>query len=143
MKESELLKKIQLRATEMGARLFRNNVGKTWTGLSVLISKEETYRLFPGDVVIRKARRFIAGLDKGSSDLIGWVPVKITEDMVGQTFAIFFAVEGKIGKLKTTPEQESFIGAVNHSGGRAVVIRDDLEIVSEIESIKINAGGKL
>jgi len=141
MKESELLKLIQLKATALGARLFRNNVGVGWNGKSEFIQQENTYRLYPGDVVIRHARKFHAGLCKGSSDLIGWVPIKITQDMVGQTFAVFLAAEGKTGKQKTTPEQEAFIGAVNAAGGRAVVIRDEFQIEGEIKNIKTTAGG--
>ena len=142
MKEPELLKRIQLIATEMGARLFRNNIGKGWIGKSVIINSSQQVYVNPGDVVIRNARRFHAGLGKGSCDLIGWTPVIITEEMVGQKFAIFTGVEGKTGRLKATAEQNDFIHTVNNSGGRAVIIRDNPELIrSEIENIKNTAGG--
>jgi len=144
MKEPELIKQIQLRASKLGARLFRNSVGKGWQGKAHRIEREETYRLYKGDVIIRKARRVEYGLCIGSADTVGWIPVKITEDMVNQTFAIFFAAEVKARGTRVTKEQQDFITAVNLSGGRACIIRDDpAHIDSEILNIKITAGGKL
>jgi hypothetical protein len=64
------------------------------------------------------------GLCKGSSDLIGWTPVTITEDMVGKKIAVFTAIEVKLnknGKYKATDLQKAFISAVNNAGGFAGV----------------------
>jgi len=142
MKESELLKQIQLIASKMGARLFRNNVGKSWIGKPIKFETEQTITVGPGDVLIRYARRFESGLCKGSHDLIGWCPLKITKEHEGQTFAIFFSVEAKTGKLKLTPEQSDFMDAVNLAGGRAVEIRDVPELIeNEIKYVGDNAGG--
>jgi hypothetical protein len=142
MKEKELLTRIQLKASALGARLFRNNVGQGWIGKSTFYSVASKVNIRPGDVVIRGARRFHAGLCKGSSDLIGFVPVEITEDMVGQKFAVFLAIEGKTGKDKLRPEQVDFVNLVNNMGGRAVVLRDPELINNEIMGIKVTAGGK-
>ncbi len=64
-----------------------------------------------------------AGLGKGSSDLIGWTPTIVTMDMVGDTVAVFTAIEVKVPGAYTKPtrlaEQESFIAAVRRDGGFA------------------------
>lgn len=105
--ETALVRRLMLRATELGGRLFRNNVGQ--------------YTDRNGNVI-----RY--GLCVGSSDLIGWTPVTITPDMVGQTIAVFTAVEAKTLRGKPTMAQISFLSAVRRAGGRAILARstDDL-----------------
>ena len=78
--ESAIMKNIQVAFTNLGARLFRNNVGLAWTGRAKEIKKISNVRVGPGDVVIRNARPIKFGLFKGSSDLIGWTRLDITED---------------------------------------------------------------
>jgi len=81
--------------------MFRNNVG-----------------------VLKKAGRFVSfGLTKGSSDLIGWTSVKITQEMVGSTVAIFTAIECKSPIGKATSKQLYFVERVKLDGGYAVVAR--------------------
>lgn len=63
------------------------------------------------------------GLCKGSSDVIGAIPVEITQDMVGKTVAIFGAWEVKTATGRIRPEQKLFIAAVRKSGGRAGIAR--------------------
>lgn len=63
------------------------------------------------------------GLCKGSSDVIGAIPVEITQDMVGKKVAIFGAWEVKTKTGRVRPEQETFIAAVKRAGGRAGVAR--------------------
>jgi hypothetical protein len=74
------------------------------------------------DIVIRQARPIKFGLCVGSSDIIGWHPVKITLDHVGQTVAVFTAIEVKTLGVPTTKEQQAFIQAVNKSGGIGAVV---------------------
>lgn len=112
MKESDLIKSIQLCLTPRSIRLFRNNSGQLTTS--------------SGHVV-----RYGVG-SPGGSDLIGWTPYKITIDDVGKTIAVFTAVEVKTGKLKPTKEQLNFIDQVRKSGGRAGVaysVEDAIEII--------------
>ncbi|QKN87885.1 putativeholliday junction resolvase [Acinetobacter phage vB_AbaP_Alexa] len=89
--------------------LFRANVGQGWTG--------DITKLPDGSLLIKNPRPFNTGLPSGFSDTFGWVPVTITQDMVGQTFARFIAGEVKTAKGKVRPDQEKFLNAVNRNGG--------------------------
>lgn len=108
MREPELIRRILLRSSESGARLFRNNTGVSWVGEVILKT--------PTAITLRNYRPFHSGLCVGSSDLIGWTPVD------GR--ALFTAIEAKTGRLKPTHEQESFLAAVERAGGIARVVRE-------------------
>jgi len=71
----------------------------------------------------------VFGLCEGSSDLIGWRSITITEDMVGQRIAQFVAIEVKneAGKLRKT--QAAFLNTVAEAGGRAGVARSVTDAV--------------
>ena len=111
--ESALYPQAQLIATELGDRLFRNNVGMFQT---------------------LDGRYIRTGLCVGSSDLIGWRVVTITPDMVGATIAQFVALEAKNGRGKTTKEQEAFINTLIQAGGLAAVVRTDDDVRSALRS---------
>jgi hypothetical protein len=111
--ESILLRQIQLALSPSGTRVWRNNVATGWVG--------DVQRLSGDDVFIRNARPLHAGLCKGSSDLIGFHPVRITPEMIGCVVAVFLAVEGKTGRARTTAEQDTFQRAVEGAGGIAIV----------------------
>jgi hypothetical protein len=101
-KENNLIKKILIDRSKLGAVLFRNNTGVGFAG--------------------NPPRKIRYGLAKGSSDLIGWTVRIITPEEVGKKVAIFTAIEVKTGRLKPTPEQENFLRVVRESGGIAEVI---------------------
>ena len=126
MAESDLMRRLQIRASELGARLFRQNTGLAWVGNKIVRGNGQTIRLNPGDVVIRNARPFRAGV-AGMSDLGGWVPVTVTPDMVGKKIAIVAQVEVK-ENARPTKEQLSWIEAVNKSGGRAGIARNESDL---------------
>lgn len=136
MREPELLKRIQLKASQLGARLFRNNVARGWIGKHEVYSRETTVKVFPGDVIIRQGRRLHSGLCKGSCDLIGWIPVKVTEAMLGREVAIFTGIEGKTGKQYATDEQHAFIDTVNNMGGIARILRDADNLEAVIKEVR-------
>jgi hypothetical protein len=71
---------------------------------------------------LKDPRPLHAGLVKGSSDLVGWTPVKITPEMVGKTIAVFTAPEVK-DRGKASDEQKIFIGNVEKANGITGVIR--------------------
>jgi hypothetical protein len=61
----------------------------------------------------------------GGADLIGWTPIEITPDMIGQRVAIFTALEVKTEKGRPTKEQLAFIEAVKRAGGIAEIVRSE------------------
>lgn len=105
--EANILQAVRLYASKLGLRLFRNNVGLFTTNTG------------------RKVR---TGLCKGSSDLIGWTPITITQDMLGKTVAVFTAVECKTEKGRASKEQLNFIEQVKANGGFAVIARGEQDI---------------
>lgn len=110
---------VNLKAAAKGFALWRNQVG--------------SYKLADG-------RWLSSGLGEGSSDLIGFRRITITQEMVGDTFAQFAAVEvkkdlSKIGKMGTKErnrikKQRAFIDMVNNAGGVAFFADDTTEIPS-------------
>jgi hypothetical protein len=121
MKESEIQTRIR-RALVKFCTLFRVNVGTGWTGYRVQeFDHPKTVHVFPGDVVIRKARRFSTGLPEGTSDLLGFT-------LDGRILAI----ECKSAKGKPSEAQVKFLEAIRAAGGIAGVCRsvdDALELV--------------
>ena len=128
MSEGDLMRRLQIRASELGARLFRQNTGLAWIGKAEQFHAPRMIRVNRGDVLVRNARSFRAGF-KGMSDIGGWVPVTITHEMVGMTFARYAQVEVKFGDGRVSTEQAAWIKAVSEAGGRAGVARsvEDLE----------------
>lgn len=115
--ESPLMRRVLLHASRLGMRLFRNQVG--------------VYQLKDG-------RWLRSGLCVGSSDLIGWTPVVVTQEMVGKTVAVFTACETKAGRKQATDEQRQFIDTVTLSGGLAVVIRAEADVDTLISLQHVN-----
>ena len=124
MKETNIQRLIMMALSKSGARIFRNNVGKAYAGKAI--------KLTNGDVVIKNPYLIKFGLCVGSSDVIGWTPVTITPDMVGQKVAIFTAIEVKKPKGRVSPEQKQFIERLTSDGGLAGVARSEHEAVEII-----------
>lgn len=108
MNESEIGKHVQVAASTVGARLFRNNCG-------TLKNERGQYVHY--------------GLGNGSSDYIGFKPVKITSEMIGRTIAQFVAAEVKKQGGKPTKEQLAFIDAVVINGGLAGIVHSEEEVL--------------
>jgi len=125
MSEANIMRRLQVYITKLGARVLRNNVGMAWTGTPQHIRVPTTIILYAGDLILRESVPIKFGLGVGSSDLIGWQPFTITQAMVGKKFARFTAVEVKTETGRVTPEQQDFISAVNDAGGIAGVIRSE------------------
>lgn len=124
MSEADLMRRLQIAASRLGARLFRQQVGMAWVGK--IIKTPGVYTLGPNDVLIRNARPFHAGVE-GMSDLGGWVSVEITPDMVGSTLAVVAQAEVKENARPTT-QQLAWIAAVNKAGGRAGIARSEKDL---------------
>lgn len=117
MTDAQVLKAAQLALSPTGARIMRNFVGGVWAGRKV--------KSKPGTVTLASPRFIEAGLGEGSSDGIGWTPVTVTPEMVGQTVAVFTAVEAKTLAYPTrTPEQINFHEQVLAAGGLAYLARE-------------------
>lgn len=103
------MQRVQLAASRLGWRLFRNNVGCLPDARGVPV-------------------RY--GLCPGSADLVGWRSLEVTPDMVGQTIAQFVAVEVKGPKGRLTEQQAQWLNAVELAGGLTVVARgpEDLQV---------------
>lgn len=114
MTETPLLRQLMLHFSTSGVRLFRNQSGR--------------YRLPDG-------RWLSSGLCVGSSDLIGWTPVIITQEMVGKSVAVFTAIECKVGQRDTTTQQARFLAVVKQAGGLAVVARDVKDVAVELAKL--------
>lgn len=126
MAEADVMRRVMLDVSSVGARVFRNNVAKAWIGES---------RVLPnGDVLIKNARRLHAGLCVGSSDIVGWTPVVIQDCHVGRTLAVFTALEVKKGRRGATDEQANFVEQVAKAGGVAGIVRSSDEAVALISA---------
>ena len=112
--ETALLYRLLLRCSELGARVFRNNVGKLQD---------------------RNGRVVTYGLCVGSSDLIGYVPLVIQPHHVGQTLAVFVAIEAKTATGRLRPEQRQFLAVVQGHGGLCCVARS----VEDAEALLVGA----
>ena len=102
MSEQRIQQEIRLALGSGPVRLWRNNTGT---------------------LPDRQGRPVRFGLCKGSSDLIGLRSITIGPEHVGQTLAVFAAVEVKAQTGRTTPDQRAFIDAVAAMGGLAGVAR--------------------
>lgn len=122
MPESDLYPLLQLAATDVGARLFRNNVGTAWQGRIAKVG---------GVMIIEAPRPVHFGLAEGSGDLIGWRPVKIGPEHVGQTLAQFLSVEAKTKRGSASQAQRAWQALVTASGGVAMIVRSVEEFRGE------------
>lgn len=122
MNQTNWNKEIRIRASQLGARLFRRNVGQGWIGNAVVFKKSETVGVQAGDVLIRQARPFHNGTT-GQYDNHGWRVVVITPEMVGQRIAQVVEIEAKQGRDTESPEQISWGEKVRADGGVAGVAR--------------------
>jgi len=111
MNEKELLVYARLEATRLGGRLWRNQSGMSWQGQ--VISKSENVLHLKNPRVLR------SGLVIGASDLIGFMPICITEEYIGKTLAIFWANEIKTKNDILSKEQENFLKFISSMGGMA------------------------
>jgi hypothetical protein len=109
----DVINPILLGATKLGGRLFRNNSG-------IAFHRDGSYV------------RYGVG-SPGAPDILGWVPRLIVPEDVGQTLALFTAIEAKTGDQRPTKDQEQFLRVVKQAGGLAFWGRDPQEILAKIK----------
>lgn len=138
MSESAFVKQLLKNHSRRNTRLFRNNRGQFYTidCVKALIGLLCAGKIKEAIDYAKKQMRMVrAGIEApGSSDLIGWQSVVITPEMVGKTVAVFLAVECKFGKGRATAEQIQFVDVVNRSGGKAGIVRSDIEAQAVLDS---------
>lgn len=122
MAERDITAPLLKEASKLGARLFRQNTGLGWVG--------EIVRKTGQSLLLKNPRPLHAGLCVGSSDVIGWTPRVITPEMVGQTVAVFTAIEVKTKGITVTEPQKKFVQAVQEAGGIAGIARSVDEAVA-------------
>lgn len=125
--EGDVLKRIMKAASDQGARVFRNNTGQAWVGK--VVKQSATY------ITLQDYRVLNAGLIKGSSDAIGWCPVKVAPEMVGKQLALFLAIEAKTRRGVTTEDQDRFLLAVNSAGGIGFVSRGEVDLAARLKAL--------
>lgn len=120
MREKSIKAQIQIALSkDQSIRLFNQPQGMAWMG--EIVSKT------PAEIILANYRPVKFGLAPGSSDLIGWRSVEITEEMIGQRLAVFLALEIKSKSGRLRPEQSNFIAVVERAGGIAGVARSIAE----------------
>lgn len=104
--ETNIMNKIMLAMSKKGYLIWRNQVGlfKTLDGRTVNI-----------------------GI-KGSSDLMAIKPTVITPEMVGQTLAVFVAVEVKTATGRQSEPQKKWQKAVEKLGVKYILARSEDDI---------------
>jgi len=100
--ENKIMRECQIEVSNLGARVFRNNVGL---------------------LTLADGRKIRVGLCVGSSDLIGWKPITITPDMIGKQVAVFLAIEVKGQRGRVSREQAAFVEKIKNDGGLALIAR--------------------
>lgn len=126
MSETAFVKSLILKFSRGPVRLFRQNTAMAWVG--------EVISRTPDTLTLRNPRPLHAGLCKGSSDLIGWQSLTITPEMVGQRIAVFVAIEAKTKTGRASPDQIQFIENVSKAGGKAGIVRSDMEAQAVLDS---------
>lgn len=123
MKERQLIEEIH--KAYRPAKLFRNDNGTAWAG------GKATRR--GGLTILDGARRITYGLMPGSADLIGWTPIVITPEMVGQTVAVFTSIEAKTenDRLDDGGKQATWYQNVQAAGGRALIVWEHMGELTE------------
>lgn len=118
--EASILRVLLVAASDLGARLFRNS-----RGVERIAQKD-----------CKSCQRFgrvvSYGLHNGAPDLVGWLPVTVTPEMVGTKLAVFVGIEAKRETGGTVSEaQARFLAALQDAGALAGVCRSvvDLEAV--------------
>jgi len=115
--ETKIQRNIMIAISKLGHTVWRNETGSFWTGR--VIHKDNR------TVTLANANMIPCGLCVGSSDLIG-----ITSD------GIFFAIEVKTAKGRTSKEQEQFIEHIRSKGGIAGVARSPQDAVDLLARAK-------
>jgi hypothetical protein len=112
--EADILARVRIRLSQLGARIWRNNCG-------VLPDRR--------GIPIR-----FGVANPGGSDLIGYHTVLVTPGMVGARVAVFVACEAKAPSGVPTREQHHFLETVAADGGIAILAHSDQEAQEQLKA---------
>lgn len=99
-------------------RVWRNNTGQAWTGNKVeRAGGPMTVRMFPGDVLIRKAHPISFGL-AGSADILG----------IERNQGKFVAIEVKTPKGRQSEKQKKFQNMIESMNGIYILARNTEDV---------------
>lgn len=120
--ETPIMHQIMLDCGHGDTRLFRQQSCMAWAGKARRVSKVETVKMAPGDVLIRGAFPIRFGVP-GMSDLGGRQTVVVTPGMVGKRIAVYVAIEVKTPDGIVEDDQARFIAEAIEAGALAGVAR--------------------
>lgn len=127
--ENPIIKELQIKVSPLGWRLFRNHAIRAWVGK--FINKKKTSKGIMITLLGAVSLKF--GLTDDASDLIGWRPIVVTPEMVGQVIAQFCAVEVKTkAYTKETKGQKNFLVRVKEAGGYSGIYREGEKEIDDI-----------
>lgn len=115
------VKQIEDSIMEEHPYMFKN-VG----GYAIICNPQNVVRLKDGSYLIKKGFPMKnISLQKGSSDMIGWESVTITQDMVGKKVAIFQSIEIKTKNDRLSTFQKNWNKVVEKAGGLVAVWKEN------------------
>lgn len=123
--ETTIQNRIRLELSKAGAVTFRNMTAQGWAGK--IVDQGAGY------VTLSNPSPLIAGLCVGSPDLVGWMPVTVTPDMVGRRIAVFLCPEIKTPIGRASPEQLKFYNAAIRGGAIAGFPTTEAEAVAMVQ----------
>ncbi|MEO5368507.1 MAG: VRR-NUC domain-containing protein [Magnetococcus sp. DMHC-1] len=114
-----------LRLGQGSLRLFANPCGTGWQGK--IISRTPEY------ITLQHPRLITFGLCPGSSDVVGFKSVEVSEEMTGTKIAVFTAIEIKTDNDTIKEHQSNFLKIIGNMGGVALIGRDVETVKEHIE----------
>ena len=138
MREKTILHKLYLKFKDW--KLFKNNTGTAYQGKRRKDIEMRLRGVYPkvNLMVFENPRIVNFGLIKGSSDIIGWKPLHITEDMIGQEIAQFVAIEIKSLGDTLKKEQRNFLNIISKDGGISYLAKENKNGEIEIKEVSNN-----
>ena len=145
MSESPIMRKAWTAMVRAGAKIFRNNVGQGVSGKTkrlpegtvIHVPGRTPFRAPAGTWLVFGGRVVRYGLCAGSPDLVGYLPMVITHDMVGRTLAVFVGAEAKDEHGTPSLEQIKFITVARADGAICFGFRSMGEALDKLRQLEV------
>lgn len=128
--EKRIEQETMLRVQDFGGVVFKNNTGTAFRGEK---------RTMNGKMILTNLQFIKYGLDVGSADLIGVLPVTVTPDMVGKKIGVMLSIEmkkDKFGSYRATGEQLQWMKFMKQMGAIAFVCDNPDDLHKEFNDWK-------